>query len=443
VITKVTSRDSLGNAEVTTYEYEGGKLYFSSGVRDRRFATFKTITKTDALGKTKTYFNQGDTVDTSTGEQTDGFFQIGRAYREDVTPLSTTTPLRTTFTKWNTFTQATGTRAFVYKENELVQQHDGDTDHRDVASEYTYATSTGNLTQKVERGEVLGLSNGTYSDTGSDARFTSYTYGTTTLVNLSLLTGTVLKNNASTTVRETRLYYDSQPFGSTTKGNLTKEENWISGNTYASTTKAYNSYGLVGTTTDPRAKTTTFSFDPFNLYVGTSTNALSQTTGYVYNYAMGKPRQVRDQNGRTSKFVFDPVGRLKEKIVPDPSTGSLVTQSLLTYTDNVFPRKVQETRYLNSGTSTDVYTYFDGLGRLVQERTESDGTYVAKDKVYGTDGILGGETLPHFSSGSAWTSAIGSGPLVISYDYDALRRVTGITNTLGTETHEFDQYTWY
>jgi hypothetical protein len=440
VMTKVTMRDGVGSPDVTTYAYEGGKMYFSSGVRDRRFATFKTITKTDALGTTKTYFNQGDGVDTSTGEQTDSFFQIGRTYREDVIPLSTTTPLRTTFTKWNTFTQATGTRAFVFRENEMAQQYDGDSEHRDAATEYLYATSTGNLLQKIERGEVIGAADGTFTDTGSDSRFTSFIYSTTTSTNLSLPASQIVRSHASSTVLQTRFYYDNQSFGSTTKGNLTKQENWISGNTFASTTKAYNSYGLVGTTTDPRAKTTTFTFDPFNLYVGTSTNPLSQTTGYVYNYAIGKPRQVRDQNGRTSKFVFDPVGRLKEKIVPDPSTGSLVTQSLVTYTDNVFPRKVQETRYLNSATSTDIYTYFDGLDRLAQERTESDSTYIAKDKVYGTGGVLAGETLPYFSSGSAWTSALGSGPLYVSYGYDALRRVMSIENTLGTETHAFDQW---
>jgi RHS repeat-associated protein len=441
VMTKVTMRDGVGSPDVTTYAYEGGKMYFSSGVRDRRFATFKTITKTDALGSTKTYYNQGDGVDTASGEQTDSFFQIGRAYREEVIPLSTTTPLRTTFTKWNTFNQATGTRAFVYREGEMVQHYDGDADHRDVATEYTYATSTGNLTQKVDRGEVLGVSDGTYADTSSDTRFTTYTYGTTTPTNLSPLMSTILKNNASTTIQHTRFYYDNQPFGSTTKGNLTKEENWISGSTFASSTKAYNSYGLVATATDPRVKTTTFTFDPYNMYVGTSTNPLSQTTGYVYNYAIGKARQVTDANSRTTKFVFDPVGRLKEKNSPDPASGVISSSTLFTYTDNVFPRKVQETRYLNSGTSTDMYTYFDGLGRLAQERAESDGTYVAKDKIYGSRGLLAQESLPYFSSGTAWTSAITSGPLLVSYDYDALSRVATITNALGNETHAFDQWT--
>ena len=77
-------------------------------------------------------------------------------------------------------------------------------------------------------------------DTGSDARFTTFTYSTTTAINLSLPTSKVVKNNASSTVAETKFYYDNASFGSTTKGNLTKEENWIGGSTYASTTKGYN-----------------------------------------------------------------------------------------------------------------------------------------------------------------------------------------------------------
>lgn len=325
-------------------------------------------------------------------------------------------------------------------QNELIQNYDGDSDHRDTATEFSYSTSTGNLLQKIERGEVVGGTDGTYSDTGSDSRFTTFTYSTTTSINLSQPTSKTVKNNASTTVQQMLYYYDGQPFGSTTKGNLTKEENWISGNIFASTTKAYNSYGLVASTTDARGYVTTNTFDSHNLYIATTTNALGHVTAYTYDYATGKPTQITDANSRSRQYTYDPVGRLKEAKIPDPSTGSLVSQSVFTYTDNVFPAKTQESKYLSSGTSTEIYSYVDGLGRPVQERIEFGSLYSVKDKVYGNNGLLYQESLPYFDSGSSWTTATASSTLLSTYSYDALRRIINIQNIEGSEVHSFDQW---
>ncbi len=74
-----------------------------------------------------------------------------------------------------TATSSVFNRWFTYVSNEMVQDWDGGSTHRDGANEFTYSTSTGNLTRQVERGEVSGNSDGTYSDTGSDARFTTFT----------------------------------------------------------------------------------------------------------------------------------------------------------------------------------------------------------------------------------------------------------------------------
>ena len=71
--------------------------------------------------------------------------------------FSTTVP----YSSAATSTQAYGW--FSHIANELVQDWDGGATHRDRATEFTYSTSTGNLTQQVERGEVSGNSDGTYS----------------------------------------------------------------------------------------------------------------------------------------------------------------------------------------------------------------------------------------------------------------------------------------
>ncbi len=340
----------------------------------------------------------------------------------------------------NNATSTSANRWFSYITNEVVEDWEGGATHKDRATEFTYSTSTGNLTHMVERGEVTSASNGTYSDTGSDARFTTFTYSTTSATNLSLPTSKLIKNNASTTVQETLFYYDGQVFGSTTVGNLTKEQNWISGSTYASTTKTYTSYGLVATSTDPRGNTTGYLYDSFNLYPATTTNALSQVTGILYDYAKGAAKRVTDPNGLVKTSTFDPVGRVIEEKQPDlTSPSTLVTSKLYTYTDT-FPTSVRTRSYLTSATTTDIYAYRDGLGRPMQDRVQAAGnnTYAIKEYVYGSAGQLSHESLPYFASSTARTSALATSSLLyIAYHYDALRRASSTVTSVGTTQYTY------
>ena len=119
-------------------------------------------------------------------------------------------------------------------------------------------------------------------------------------------------DTASSTVSDQKLYYDGLSFGRVTLGNNTRQEDWISGSTFASSTKTYNSYGLVATSTDRRGYATGYKYDAFNLYVATATNPLNQQTQFMYNYANGKPKLVTDPNNRLTKNLYDGVGRLIE-----------------------------------------------------------------------------------------------------------------------------------
>ena len=72
----------------------------------------------------------------------------------------------------------------------------------------------------------------------------------------------------------------------------------------------YNSYGLVTQSLDPRNNTTTYGYDAFNLYPATTTNALSQSIGYQYDYSTGKPTQTIDPNKLVFQTAYDGVGRV-------------------------------------------------------------------------------------------------------------------------------------
>ena len=277
---------------------------------------------------------------------------------------------------------------------------------------------------------------------GHDRKRLHYSYiyfsGTWNVTNIA-------SSQASATTTDSRFYYDELPFGQVALGNLTKQEDWISTTTYASSTKTYNAYGLVATSTDRRGYATGYKYDAFNLYVATATNPLGQQTQYLYNYANGKPKQTTDPNNRITKNIYDGVGRLIEVDQSDVSTPSLLaTSTTYQYTDNTAtPSIVHRADYLTATNTVDTYDYYDGLNRLVQERKASQtaGTYVATDRLYNPAGLLGSTSLPYFSSGSGFTSPTSISALYTTYTYDPLKRVLITSNAVGSTKNVYAKWT--
>ena len=171
-------------------------------------------------------------------------------------------------------------------------------------------------------------------------------------------------------IADEQYLYDNLPFGQVASGNVTQQNDWVSGSTYASSTKSYNTYGLVASSTDARSNTTTYQYDPFNLYVATSTNPLSQQTQYTYEYSNGKVEKTTDPNGHLTNNIYDGVGRLIETDQSDTATPStLDTAVRYQYTDNTTtPSIVHRANYLTATTTVNTYDFYDGLNRPIQER---------------------------------------------------------------------------
>lgn len=438
VVTRLLTSDNNSHATQYDYAYTGGKLYLANGPIDRKFAGFYTITETGPLATTVTYYSQGDTASTTVGERTDGYGQIGHAFREDVSSAGGTL-LKRTFYQWNAANS--GNHSLVTLDHQLIQDFDstGST-HQDHAIAYQHATTTGNLFETDDYGVVNGSADGTYTDIGSDTRIASSTYAHNPSINLSLPIATSQLSASSTKLTETRYTYDTLAYGAVSLGNATKEEHWISGTTYASTTRAYNGYGLVTTSTDPRGNQTSYSYDSYNFYPATVTNALSQATSYTYDYPTGKVVQTTDPNTLSTKNIYDAIGRLTEFDEPDfNSPGTLVPKKTISYTDNAFPSYQATTNYLAAATSSAVYEYFDGLGRSIQKRAQAPGTntYTVLDSMYGSNGLLTKDTLPYFASSTANTAATSTSALYTNYTYDALGRVLSIQTSVGTTTNVY------
>jgi len=336
-------------------------------------------------------------------------------------------------------------RDFVKLTQQINLDYDGDADHKDKAEAYTYDNTNGNLTQKIEWGEVTGSVNGTFTDTGSDKITTDISYASSTSTSDVIAKPsqeTVIDQN-SNKVKEIKYYYDDLTHGNIDEGNETKKEVWKSDTSYITTEKTYNTYGLVTQDTDGRDKETTYVYDEENLYVATSTNPLNQSTDYYYDYTSGKIKKIIDPNGFIQETIYDGVDRVKTEKISDLDTpSSLITKTAFVYTDIVGSRKVQETNYLDSTISIDKYVYLDGLDRIIQERAEMEdiNNFSVKDFQYDNRGLLYKESLPYQSTGTSKTTMTTDSNLLTTYTYDSLKRPKTIINAQGTETYSYDQW---
>lgn len=438
-INQIGYNDTINTTASTTYTYLGADLYYGDPF-DTKIGGFNQIHELGPTGfVTDTFYHQGNNSASTTGEYSDDRFKIGRPYRVEVYDASDNLYTKT-INKWET-TNRQAKANFVTLTQSVSSTYDGDSDHKDKAESYTYDFSTGNITSKTQWGEVTGSNNGTFSDTGTDKLLTSISYATSSPIYLP--SQEITFDYSSVKISESKYYYDTLTFGSVLKGNLTKKEQRKTASTFVDFEKSYNNYGLVSSEKDPRDKVTSYTFDTYNLYPATSTNPLSQTTAFWFDYSAGKPKQVKDANGLIFQISYDGLDRPLEEKQPDLTTPTtLVTKTEYQYTDNTVPTKIKKIDYLSSATSTDSYIYSDGFGRQIQTRKEAEGnnTYAVKDTVYNNLGLVDKESLPYFASSTANTSPTGTASLYTTYSYDTMNRPVTITNNLGATTNTYDDW---
>ncbi|MFA6105431.1 MAG: carbohydrate binding domain-containing protein [Patescibacteria group bacterium] len=442
-VLQIRNLDGLGTTNSSSFKYEGGKLYYGNTL-DRKFAGFNKVTKTDSFGNyVSTYYHQGDTSDSSHGEYNDSYYKINKPYRVETYDINGSLFTKN-INKWDEAVLSTSSR-FVFETQSVDYTYDGNASHKDKAQSFTYnTTSTGNLLQQIDWGEVSGNDDGTFSDTGTDSYTTDYTFAINTSSYILGLPSSVLVSDYNTLkVKQDRYYYDTSTIGVVLKGNMTKQESWQTSTTYINNQKIYNSYGLVTSDIDALGNTTTYNYDSYNLYPTTTTDALSYKVIKSYDYSNGKPKQVIDQNNLKYQTVFDGLDRVVAILKPDlTTTSTLVTSTEYLYTPQSIGWQIKQTDYLNNATTTDSYAYTDGLDRTIQKRQRVDdsGNYSVTDFVYGSRGPIEKESLPYFSSGSASTTATTTQSLYKTYLYDPLLRLVVTIDSVGTSTNSYDRW---
>jgi len=436
VVSQITNNDGSQNAFSSTYQYASGTYYYA-GPYDKQFAGFNLVAAADGAGNvTKTYYHTGAGSDLAHGEYQDNFWKIGKPYRTEAYDNAGHL-YKKTINKWDSYALG-GSAAFAKLVQVVESDYDGLSTHRDTAEAYTYDNTTGNQTETIQWGEVTGSDDGTFIDNGSDKYTTDSTYATSGDGVIGKPSDVTMTDQSGNKVKESRYYYDNLALGSATTGNLTKEEDWKTGTTYINTQNTYNAYGLVTQSLDPRGKQTTYSYDAYNLYPASVTNPLSQVTRYEYDYSTGKPTQTIDPNNDTFQTTYDGIGRPVQVLQPDTNTSStLVTKATYTYVDTSNAVSTHESDFLDSGTTVDTYSYYDGLDRLLQTRksAEDTGTYKVIDRAYNNVNLLQSESLPYFSSGSSKTAPTNTASLLVSDTYDPLQRILTTTNAAGTTSN--------
>ncbi|MFA4846276.1 MAG: FG-GAP-like repeat-containing protein, partial [Patescibacteria group bacterium] len=443
VVESITTDDGLGGTSTESFSYEEGDFYYADE-DDRQFAGFGKVTKTDGVGNTiVSLFHQGNETNSTQGEATDVIAKVGRMYREERYD-SAGNLYRVQLFNWQS-ADLGDERTFVYLEDEPELLYDGGVDHVDRATGYTYESTTGVTLTKIDYGEVTGNDDGSWTDTGDDDRTTTYTYATDASGVITALPSTItLTDTDATTISETLYTYDDLVFGSIEIGNVTQQEAWISGTDYASTSYTYDTYGNVLTQTDPLGNTTTNVYDSYNLYPATIANALSQTQTLVYDIVTGQTTSVEEVNGTITETDYDGLDRpIEERKSSDASATTLETTKIWSYDETYIPHTVKLREYFSTSLYKETIQYLDGFDRIVETKIldAANTAYNESETTYDALGRVATTSLPEASSTYIYDASTVSSALFESYTYDALSRLTEVTNVLGTTTTVYDGFT--
>lgn len=344
--------------------------------------------------------------------------------------------------------------------------YDGDATGRRTAQEFFYDETTqyGNLTKTIEYGEVA-LSNGADSPS-NDKRTTETAYlNNSTLWLLGLPRQVTVKNHLGTQVRQTSFYYDNNPnlTDTPTKGRLTKRVRWNgTGNPTPTDLYSYDTTGNLLTTTDPLNNVTTITYDPLKVFPLTTTNALSHvvTTEYygVNGVALndgaglvglwGQVRSVKDANNQTAYRVYDTFGRMTKSISPLDSVSFPTTIVEYTFASQYSSVMTRQRRNPGVAGVIDTVRFYDGLGRLIQTKTETASAsqfIIGNQTQYNSRGLPQYKYVPRFTSNNltVMDPIVTSQPRV-ELTYDAMGRLTRTTNPDGTYSNtvysDWDNY---
>jgi RHS repeat-associated protein len=278
-----------------------------------------------------------------------------------------------------------------------------------------------------------------YDYDGTKLGYKTRTFNTSTGQRKDLLASEILYKPDDTVAAKAEYSYDEYSLtsrsnvpghnGNTSnsgRGNLTTIKRYKDANNYTTEHLHYDSVGNVVEKVDPLGYSTVIDYtDDYTdstdhhtfAYPTVVTNALNQSTHATYNYDTGLPVQTTDLRGYSTTTTYDLMNRVTSITEPNGK------QTTYTY-DDTNRITTKEVTVDGSGNKGRVKTYFDGLYRVIQTRTNDPEGEFAVDTTYDALGRAAKVSNPYRVSGSpgAWTYAA----------FDAIGRV--VCTSVSTQT---------
>ena len=441
-VASVAESDGINPARITSYGYAGG---YYDGPR-REFHGFAVVSVTNPPSpiaatynrRSVNYFHQGGGQSrTNLGEYLDpgNFAKQGIPYRVEIYGNDNLLY----HVKVSQVDQASlgNGRYFPFVTATFNCDYPGGGTPKITATDFAYDTTTGNLTNKIEYGEVTGFNptntgNFAFTDaTSADSRYFNTHYTAIGTYILDHPDNVSLKDSGGNIVKESRFTYNSS------SGTLNTKETRITSSSYATNSfGSYTSYGLVGTATDPVGVQMTITYDStYNIYPATTT-AGSFTTTTSYDVRSGLMTGSKAPTGVAVTNLYDALFRPTESDQIPVGGGSATWLKTFSYPS---PLKAivsgVATNYVETTVNDGVggltsRTYIDGLGRTVQSRTLGEnGNYRVVSVCYDERGEAFLTTWPIFDSTISFKKPSGS-PTAVWIGFDAAGRPA--TNRLVT-----------
>ncbi|MBL7130493.1 MAG: VCBS repeat-containing protein [Candidatus Omnitrophica bacterium] len=342
---------------------------------------------------------------------------------------------------------------FVYLNKTDNYIYNGDSSGKRTQTQNSY-DSYGNITQTIALGEVDESSGADLDSTDNRISQVEYTYNTTDWL-LGLPKTTYVQDYNGDTLKQSWFYYDGNPSPDDipTQGLLTKQEDWLLGsNQNPVTSYQYDDYGNLLSTTDALDHITTITYDTgyqifplvtanhlehqvVNEYYGINGVPLDDGT---YRGLWGQTKSSTDPNGNTGYSIYDTFGRIEKQISPLDSV-EYPTSSIEYHLETLPIKIISHQRQISGSPDTlDTLSFYDGLGRLIQTKSESEQAnkfVVSGQTEYNSRGLPYKKYLPFFDTNYSFLDCVPISqnpylPAVI--DYDSQGRVTQSTNPDGT-----------
>ena len=182
-----------------------------------------------------------------------------------------------------------------------------------------------------------------------------------------------LFDSNSNKLRETKYFYDNKLVG-LTKGDLTKQEEWLDDETGNPVTYYnYDEFGNPYRQTDPLGRTIIYYYgskDSTNTYPDRRVNELGHAVDYEYDVATGNILSTT-KHGVVFSNAYDVFGRIKKEIQPY-DTSTFPTKEYTYDFDGIAPEIMKVSQKTTSNNTIDTYYYYDGFANLVQIKSPTD-----------------------------------------------------------------------